>query len=105
MKITTATIARDSPRYRTWLDIFGTDTVRIEWPVPHTARLPGIDEALVYKVHVPSLTRDQRRRLIAHIAAEFGETPEAVEEGLDEEEGLPILAEDVTVLFDGRLAL
>lgn len=94
----TATI-RNPERRGDWLTIYGTDTVPIKSPNPQKANLPGIPGTLVYMADLTVLTPDQRQRLVTHIAKRFDLDPTEVEAKLDEE-GVPILADDVTVTIN-----
>lgn len=87
-------------RLQDWQTVFGTDEVQIISPFPHLAHLPGHDQPqLVYMADLTKLTADQRQRLIAHIAVRFGVPVDIVARDLDRV-GLPILADDVTVVSD-----
>lgn len=91
----TATV-RDPGRRREWVAILGSDTMPLKSMLPTRVNLPGIENALVYELDLEALTDEQRRRMVDHIALKFDLTPEFVETRL-EEEGVPILAQDVTV--------
>ncbi len=58
---------------------------------------------LFYKVDVERLPVEQLERAIAHIVEVFGYPEEEVRRSVHAEEGLPLLADDVTVSFDARL--
>lgn len=106
MRPVTATIRPESPPYRDWLRVFGTDQVPIMLPYPVRGSAPGVESAEFYKLHVPSLTPDQRSRLVEFIAERFGELPSTVEALMDDpEHGVPIKAEDVLVSVDARAFL
>lgn len=106
MRPTTATIKRECPRYQDWLEVFGTDTIQITMPLPCQGSVPGVAAAEFYKLYVPSLTAEQRARLMAFLAGKFGEPPSIVEALIDDpEHGVPIKADDVSVAVDARAFL
>jgi hypothetical protein len=106
MRPTTATIRSDSPRHGDWLRVFGTSCVRIKGPLSTPARVPGLGIVEVYALDVPSLTAEQRTRLIDDICERFGEARSEVERLIDDpEHGVPLLAADVTVAVDARAFL
>lgn len=93
---TTATI-KNPERLAFWQEVFGGDTVPILSIIPSRANLPGIPDAVVYLLDLRVITADQRERLIAGIARKFNLPNEEVAAGLDEY-GVPVLADDVTVV-------
>jgi hypothetical protein len=100
----TATLLRTSPRYVTWLRVFGDATVPVESARTVRNSAPGQPEKEFYKLDVAALSREQRARLVAHLAERFGEAPALVEQYLDDPaHGCPILAEDVAVPIPLRL--
>jgi hypothetical protein len=105
MAIVTARIRPDSPRYRDWLHVFGCDVVALASPVPQWAAAPGVPRGEFYALHVPSLSAPARERLVARLADRFGIPPEEVSRAIDGPEGVPILADDVTVAIDARAFL
>lgn len=92
----TATISKESPRYAIWMQVYGSDTVYIQSPIPYEAEIVDLGEQSIYMLDLELLTSEQRERQIAHIAERFELDPAEVEAELDEH-GVPILAEDVTV--------
>lgn len=99
-----ATITGGSPRAETWRRVFGGLEVPIMLPLVFHAELPGLGMRAVYLCEIRRLTADQRGRVVAHLAATFDVPVAEVEASLDEE-GLPLLAEDLSVTFDARSVL
>lgn len=95
----TVTIKKDTKRGREWIRVLGTNTVYVKSPLAQTAELANIVKpgpSLVYELDLDLLTPDQRQRLVAHIAQKL-DYPEDVVDLTLEDEGMPILADDVTV--------
>lgn len=91
----TATVHNED-RKANWLTVYGTDTIPIKSPIPSRANLPGLPSALIYELDLSAISTDQRQRPVTHITKRFDLDPTEVETELDEE-GVPILADDVTV--------
>ncbi|MGH9685268.1 MAG: hypothetical protein ACRD4S_16860 [Candidatus Acidiferrales bacterium] len=100
-----ATIMKDSPRYRQWADVLGTDTVPIESPNAHLGVFVGIGEAQCYKVAVKQLSPEQIERIVAFVSEKFQISADEVRDGILGDHGLPILARDVLVSIDARAFL
>jgi hypothetical protein len=79
--------------------VFGTATVCVKSLLPRLASLPEIGRALVYDLGLETVSKDQRQRLVEHIAKRFGLPAEDVEKDLDSH-GVPILAQDCTIVVD-----
>ena len=88
----TATIRREAPRYSTWMQIFGTDSVRIIEP-PKSGQ-NGEPRMLV---DVTALTEEQRKRLAVKISRTRQIPCDRVMKELMESGCVPISAEDVDV--------
>lgn len=93
---TFATIRPQAERAAWWLEVFGGDRCPIKSILPHRASLPGHPNALVYELDLAALTPEMRERLVASIAKRFNLSPAFVEFDLDNE-GVPVLADDVVV--------
>lgn len=92
---TVATINPKSERAAWWHDVFGGDRAPIKSILPHRANVPGKKDVLVYEMDIRALAPEIRARLVESLARRFGVNPAFVEADLDNE-GCPILAEDVT---------
>lgn len=88
-------IRAESPRAADWLKVMGSREIAIKSPLPHLAILPD-SRAWVFDMDLEALTPEQRARLIAHLAERFHLPVAEVEANLDQE-GCPVLDEDVTV--------
>ena len=92
------TLRAASARAADWLKIFGRlDSIPVKSWIAHWAELPGIGDSIVYMLDLERITAEERVRLIAHIAERFKFPLEVVAQDLDAE-GVPILADDVTVV-------
>lgn len=95
----------ESPRAADWQRVFGGLTVPLLAPFAIHVQVPDVVREC-YRVDVAALTPEQRRRAVEHIVQRFGVPAAEVEADLDNDElGLPILAEDVSVTFDQRALL
>lgn len=83
-------------RLALWQAVFGGDEVPIVSIVPQVGNFPGVGEQRFYSLDLKAITPEQRQRLVASIAAKFGQTVEFVEANI-ETIGVPILACDVVV--------
>src|SRR5262249_13776611 len=92
-----------SPRYENWRGILGTDEVPIMLPFGYKA-LFGEESVSAYDLNLDALSPEQRERLIAWIAKEYGDSREKIEEGLNEF-GFPIREADVIVAFNARYTM
>src|SRR5262245_60877127 len=88
-------LVKNSLRYDNWRRILGTDEVPILLPFGYKA-LFGEENVSVYDLNLDAFSPEQRKRLIAWIAKEYGDPREKIEAGLAEF-GFPIRAEDVIV--------
>jgi hypothetical protein len=96
-----ATIKSTSPRYQEWLEVFGSDTVEIECASPIENEGPDGRRAKFYRIKLPVLSPDQRRRAIRLKARKFELSLFEVAETIDDpRHGLPIFADDVIVSVD-----
>lgn len=104
---TTGTISPDSPRAADWRAVLGTTTIPLRSPVTQRATFPGMDaEHEYYELDLRMLNIAQIDRLVAHLAKRFDVPPDEVRDGIfNDGHGVPVLAEDVSVAFDARLAL
>lgn len=101
MQPTRASLSPESPRYADWIQVFRTDRVELEQPLPILGDLPGLGTRHVYKLKLSALTADQRARLIDFLCARFNLPLDDVCVHL-ERDGCPILADDVRVSLDMR---
>jgi hypothetical protein len=83
--------------------VFGSTTVRVLSPLPQRIRLPDGRVEPCYLLDTVALRSDQRRRLVAHLAEQFG-LPESAIDGRLDEDGMPIVARDadLTILNPQR---
>ena len=99
---TSARILPSSPRYREWLQFFGTDSVVLESPVPVVGRAPALPGmALFYKLDIDALPPERRERLIRQQARRFSLSTAEIERAFaDPRHGVPILLDDDVVLSE-----
>lgn len=91
-----AAICPKSERYQEWLEVMGCDQMPLKSPIPIRADLPGRDNASVYLIDLPSLTQEQRERLLKFLARKFHLEDWEARSEIDEV-GVPVLDEDVMV--------
>ncbi len=99
---TEATIRADSPRAARWMELLGSLTVPVRSPVTTEMAIYGHGVVDVYLVDVEKLTPEVFERIAAAFSAEYLLDIDVVRQRLREPHGLPVLAEDCTVTFDGR---
>ncbi len=92
-----------SERAADWLRVYGGMEAPIESPIPTRAIVMGVERE-VYFVDILRLTPDQKRNLVDHIAERFEISRDEVVELLPGF-GCPILADEVSVIFDARAFL
>jgi hypothetical protein len=97
----TASLNRLSPRYKTWLDILGSEEVPLSSASSFPADLATERRVEVYRLNMSKLTTEQRCRLVEWIQRNFGDSPTEIEHELNTN-GVPIRAADVTVAFSVR---
>ncbi len=86
-----ATIAKASPRYSTWIYIFGTDTIRV------TGEVTGPQGQKRILVDVDALTALQFQRLVVKFSRGWRLPSEQVRNEFLRTRSVPISAEDVTL--------
>jgi hypothetical protein len=96
MKDFTARIDKKSERAQDWEQIFGTDEINIKSPIPIRVNVPNHPNTLAYELDLKLITKEQKARLIEHIARRFNIPKQEVEKDL-ESIGVPILTDDVIV--------
>jgi hypothetical protein len=93
-----ATIARSSPRYSTWIYIFGTDTIAVTGPPQQGERgewrIP---------VDVTTLNTLQFRRIVIQFSKAWRKPADFVSKELLVRRHALISAEDVTVVEEAKL--
>lgn len=99
-----AHINPSSPRAAMWLRIFDGHTIPIKSPLAIKAFLEGMGEQMVYMLDLGALDKMQHERLVKDLAIKHALHERDVRDGLASH-GMPVLAEDVGVSFDGRLVL
>jgi hypothetical protein len=98
-----ARLNQSSPRYADWLHCLGSDKVPLKSPGSGQTQLGG-ERADVHLLDWPALEESAKERLMAFLAKKFQADPKEVRAELDKN-GMPIRAEDVTVVFDMRAFL
>lgn len=99
-----AVISRTSPIYEDWLYVLGSDRVPVESSVakPATA-MSQHGVALFYRLDITRLTLAQRARLVDRIAEKWEIELDQIERAFLSPYGIPILADDVTIVVDERM--
>lgn len=89
-------VSATGERAAEWREVFGTDRLPVESPIPEWASAPGHERAQFYKLDLAELTDAQRERVIAHVAAKFGQDLAEVRNRLPFH-GMPLLAEGLSL--------
>jgi hypothetical protein len=79
-----------------WERVIGRKTFPVRSPVPILAKLPGIPRAHVYLLDLSLIEPAVLEKIVAHMGAKFGLTPEEERQEIAEK-GIPILDEDCMV--------
>lgn len=105
------TIGHMSPnaeRAEWWLAIFGSLEVPLISPVPQMGTFPDKDGGEMvcsfYNVDLDKLDAEQIARAVTFVVNKFGLSADEVRDDLAMN-GMPILAQDVSVSFDARLVM
>lgn len=87
--------ATNPERAAKWRKVFGGDEVPITCPIPiFKADFPRVGEKAYYLLDLRAITADQKERLIASIALDFGRSLSEVRRDIDTV-GVPIIADEV----------
>lgn len=99
-----AVLSPSSPRAAAWRECFGGLQVRVTNPEPHFATAPGFQNGgRFYLVPLNSLTPGQIDHVCRQMAAQFRRPLRDVFLELEVLGGVPMLAEDVTIVdAEGR---
>ncbi len=100
----TATILKSSPRYKAWLEVFGTSRVEVLDPKPRInfggpgQPFQAREAGRFYQIDVAALSAMQKQRLIIYISRSWKVPVSLVQEWLsDSSNGIPLIASDVVV--------
>lgn len=88
----------DSERKANFIEVFGTNTVKVVSPFPKMIIRPNGTKAIAYFLDLKAITDKQRERLIKNLSERFKQSIEFVRENL-EEMGVPILAENASAII------
>ena len=78
--------------------MFGTNTVKVESPIPKWIQKPDGSKALAYLLDLDLITKEEREMLIKHNSEKFNQAIDFVREDLDKI-GLPILKEHSSLII------
>ncbi len=99
----TASIHQNSERASIWLNVFGQlHDIPVTKYLPDVVDLPGKPNSRVYFLDLMRITPSERSKLIDSIAQRFHLDFEFVDQHL-EQEGCPVLADEVSVAIPLRL--
>lgn len=91
-------IIYDEERKKNFIEVFGTNTVKVKSPIPQLIKKPDGEEALAYFLDLDLITKKEREKLIKHISEKFNQSIDFVRESLDKM-GLPILKESCSLII------
>lgn len=98
-----ATIRESSPRYPTWLEVFGTDTVPLESDRSVVGAVPGLDgPRRFFQLDISGLDNDAYAGLCRYVNEHFRKLSAGGDLNIYH---CPILAEDVGVSYRGDFYL
>lgn len=83
-----------SPRYASWLNIFGTDRAALLAPFEREVDFIGVGKVYAYVLNLEELTAEQIARLVQFVVKKFGAPAVEVQAEL-KAKGYPILPEDI----------
>lgn len=89
----------DEERKKNFIEIFGTNSVKVKSPIPKTIIRPNGEEALAYFLDLDLITEEEREKLINNIVKRFNQPIEFVRENLDKM-GVPILKEHCSLWIE-----
>lgn len=95
-----ATLDPNSPRYKQWSEILGSEIVPLKSPTAFRTKL-GDEPDEVYALDLKAFTPQQTDRLVAFIRNKFGAEEDEVREEL-RVRGFPIREADVILAFSLR---
>lgn len=87
-----------------WKEVYGSLEVPITSPVPVIAVGPDGKKAQYYMVNTQELSAEQLEKVAQFVSEKFDLPIDEVRTEI-EVQGIPLLAEDLTVSFDARLVL
>jgi hypothetical protein len=97
-----------SDRAEMWLEVYGSLEVPLKSPIAKQGMFPDpIDGSKLhyyYEVDLKQLTPEQLDKAAEIIGRRFGIPAQEIRQDI-ERQGIPVLADDVSVSFDARLVL
>ena len=88
----------DKKRKENFIEVFGTNIVKVKSPIPKWIIRPNGEEAEAYFLDLDLITEKERERLIRNISKRFNQTIEFVRKNL-ETMGVPILAKHCSLII------
>lgn len=82
----------DEERKKNFIEVFGTNSIKIRSPIPERIIKPDGTIALAYFLDLELITEEQREKLILNLSKRFNEPLDFVRTNLDAI-GVPILKE------------
>lgn len=88
----------DKERSENFIEVFGTNTVKVKSPIPKWIIKPNGEEAEAYFLDLDLITKEEREKLIRNIHERFNQSINFVRKNL-EKMGVPILAEHCSLII------
>lgn len=88
----------DEERKKNFIEVFGTNTVKVKSPVPTWIIRPNGEKALAYSLDLDLITKKEREKLMKNICERFNQSIDFVRENLDKM-GVPILKESCSLII------
>lgn len=89
----------DEERKKNFIEVFGTNSVKVKSPFAELIIRPNGEEALAYFLDLTLITEEERERLINNIVKRFNQSVDFVRENLDKM-GVPILKEHCSLWIE-----
>lgn len=90
-------IIHDKERKKNFIEVFGTNTVKVKSPICEWIIRPNGKKAQAYFLDLDLITKEQRERLIENLSNRFNQTIDFVRGNLDRI-GVPILKEHCSLI-------
>lgn len=92
-------VINDSERKKNFMEVFGTNYVKIKSPIPQWITIRNGETTLAYFLDLDLITEEERERLIKNIHKRFPNEPiEFIRVNLDKI-GVPILKESCSLII------
>ncbi len=88
----------DEERKKNFIEVFGTNTVKVKSPIPQWITKPNGETVQAYFLDLDLISKEERKRLVKNLSERFNQPIEFVEKDL-EKIGVPILKEHCALII------